>query len=96
MKLSVTYAKRVSGSGDLVSYDATPADSAKITEEKLDELAKRIRDMGVKLIGENFYSTNTDYEKRTISIYVYQGLSSGEKRLDFRSFLGWVEIFDEE
>lgn len=96
MKLSITYDRQVAGSGDLVNYLAKPADDAEITDEKLDELAERIRKMGLKFIGDAFYSTNTDYDKRTISIYVYKGLSSGDKRFDFRSFLGWVEIFDEE
>ena len=90
MRLVVTYHSNVPGANK-VWYSLTP--SAKISEQEKKRLAERIRLMGKEVLGDDFHSVDTEYVKDEIAICVTMGISTSQKKFDFRYFLGWVELF---
>jgi hypothetical protein len=90
MRLVVTYHSNVPGANK-VWYSLTP--STQISEQEKRRLAERINLMGKEVLGDDFHSVDTEYVEGEIAICVTMGLSSGSKKFDLRSFLGWVKIF---
>ncbi len=98
MRLNVTYASNVPGA-DKVWYHAKPnkAYSSPETEAReLERLARRIELVGREILKGDLHIVSTKSTKGVIGICVTTGISSGPKRFDFRSFIGWIEIFDME
>ncbi len=73
-------------------------------EQDLERLDNRIRPVGTKILGNNLRKVCTKKSPGSIglcfqsseSLKFSKGLATGLKKNDFRSFLGWVTIFDIE
>jgi hypothetical protein len=98
MRLKVTHGSDVSGSGR-VWYKASPATKVSnddVTRRHLESLARKIELIGKNLLGDDLNAVSTNMFPGAIGLSVTKGISSGPKRFDFRSFIGWVEIFGTE
>ncbi len=68
----------------------------KASEQEMKSVAYRITLLGREVLGEDFHSTNTEPSDNSVNIYVAKDIASGPKELDFKAFIGWVEIFGME
>jgi hypothetical protein len=100
MRLKVSYASNVPGANKVWYYAAPdipyPDQNVEDTKQHLERLASRIALVGKNALGDDFGQVNTKMFPGAIGLYVTKGLASGPKKFDFRSFLGWIEIFDTE
>ncbi len=90
MRLVVRYHSNVLNT-KRVWYSLTS--STQISEQEKKRLTERIRLMGKEVLGDDFLSVDTEYVKGEIAISFTMGISTGPEKLDFRRFLGWVELF---
>lgn len=100
MRLKVSYASNVPGA-DKVWYYAAPAiprpdTDIENTKAHLEQLSRRISLVGKELLGDDFDHTSLHMFPGAIGFFVTKGISNGPKKFDFRSFIGWIEIFDTE
>jgi hypothetical protein len=100
MRLKVTFASNLSR-GNEVWYRAVPDitrpnQDTETTRRHVERLARRIELVGKNLLGQDLVHVCTQVNPGAICFQVTKGLSTSSKKFDFRSFIGWVEIFDTE
>ena len=100
MLLDVYYQSTCPGAG-WVWYCASPKGVPldELTERQLDHmgtLSRRIELVGKHILADDLEAVDLEGFSGAIGMRFTKGISSGPKRLDFRSFIGWVEIFDAE
>lgn len=73
---------------------STPIDMSERDKLFLSSQHGRIEAMAQRLLGDNFHCLHNKAERYgTLDLCVAIGTSSGDRRFDFRSFVGWVDCF---